>query len=108
MNSGSYRCAYQPLRTAPEGSFSAVAVDGLFTSSCPVRFAGPVVASAFDDPIALKTGLRLGASEVEVAVEVGSLIVWISLLACEDLDLRVPPVSLVSCFISLRRCESRN
>jgi hypothetical protein len=66
------------------------------------------VASAFDDPIALKTGLRLGASEVEAAVEVGSLIVWISLLACEDLDLRVPPVSLVSCFISLRRCESRN
>jgi hypothetical protein len=28
---------------------------------------------------------------------------WISLLL-EDLGLRLPPVSLVSCFISLRRC----
>jgi hypothetical protein len=96
------------LRTAPEGSFSAVAVEGLFTSSCPVKVAGPVVASAFDEPIALKTGFRLGASEAEAAVEVGIFMGFISLLACEDLDLRVPPVSLVSCFISLSRCEYRN
>jgi hypothetical protein len=81
-------------------------VEGFFTSSCPVRVAGPVVACAFDEPMALKTGLRLGASEAEAAVEVERLMRWISLLASEDLDLREPPVSLVSCFISLRRCES--
>jgi len=104
INSGSYRCEYQPLRTAPEGSFSSVAVDGLLTSSWPDKVAGDVVASALDEPMVLKTGLRLGASEFASVVEVESLIGWISLLA-EDLDLRLPPVSFVSCFISLRRCD---
>jgi hypothetical protein len=61
------------------------------------------LASAFDDPMALKTGFRLGASELDAAVAAESLMGWISLLVLEDLDLRVPPVSLVSCFISLRR-----
>jgi hypothetical protein len=103
MNSGSYRCAYHPLRTAPEGSFSSFAVDGSLTSSWPDKVAGLVVASAFDEPIVLKTGLRLGASVLVVVVEVESLMGWISLLV-EVLGLRLPPVSLVSCFISLRRC----
>jgi len=74
MNSGSYRRAYHPLRTAPEGSFSSVAVDGSLTSSCPDKAAEPVVASAFDEPIVLKTGFRLGASGFASVVEVESLI----------------------------------
>jgi hypothetical protein len=73
MNSGSYRCVYHPLRTAPEGSFSSFAVDGSLTSSCPDNVAGPVAASAFDEPIVLNTGLRLGASVLVAVVEVESL-----------------------------------
>jgi hypothetical protein len=52
-----------------------------------------------DDPMALKTGFFLGAPEVEGLRDIA----WISLLDCEGLGLSWPPVSLVSCFISLRR-----
>jgi len=96
------------LRTAPEGSFSSVAVDGLLTSSWSDKVAKLIVAAfLFDHPKGLETGLRLGASEYTSVVEVESLIGWISLLA-EDFDLRLPPVSLVSCFISLKRCGDLN
>ena len=67
--------------------------------------------SEFDEPMVLKTGFfRFGASEVVVAEaeEVDSFMGWISLLELEDLDFRVPPVSLVNCFISLRRCGWRD
>jgi hypothetical protein len=90
-----------PFRTAPEGSFSSVAVEGLLTSSAPANEAGLVPATAaFDeDPIALKTGFFFGAPEAEALSDID----WISLLDCECLGLSWPPVSLVSCFISLRR-----
>ena len=59
----------------------------------------PADAAFDDDPMALKTGFFLGAPEVEALRDID----WISLLDCEALGLSWPPVSLVSCFISLRR-----
>jgi len=89
-----------PLRTAPEGSLSSVAVEGMLTSNPPARDAGAAVAAVFDDPMALNLGFFLGAPEVEAVSDMD----WISLLAWEALGFSWPPVSLVSCFISLRRC----
>jgi hypothetical protein len=94
-----------PFRTAPEGSFSSVAVDGSLTSRAPAKDAGVfAAAAAFDDdedPIALNTGFFLGAPEVEAVSDID----WISLLLLllDLLGLSWPPVSLVSCFISLSR-----
>jgi hypothetical protein len=43
--------AHRARRVTPQ----PVAVEGLFTSSCPVKVAGPVVASAFNDPESVDT-----------------------------------------------------
>ena len=105
-NLGSYRSWYQPFRTAPEGSFSSFAVDGLLTSNLSRRFAGSTVtASWFEEPTFFQTGLRFGASEGAVGVNFAGFSGFFFLLGCHVWGLELLKEPEVDRFIFSRCCS---
>ena len=69
MDSGSFPSWYQPFRTAQEGSFSSVAVDGLLTPRyLDIFFGSSVNGSWLDEPTTLQSDFRFGTSEEEVVL----------------------------------------
>lgn len=107
MNSGSYRSAYQPLRTAPEGSFSSFAVDGSLTSSRSYKSDGPTT-SLFDPPeMDLYNGFGLYVSHFGAGVEVFGFLLDSDDLRFDGLgsDLGLPPTSFFGRPISAKRCD---
>jgi hypothetical protein len=106
MNLGSYRSWYQPFRTAPEGSFSSFAVDGLLTSSLSGRVAGSTVtASWFEEPTFFQTGLRFGASRGGVDVKFAGFSGFFFLLGRHVWGLELLKEPEVDRFIFSRCCS---